>query len=419
MKCEQVREMISLYIDNELSKEEKIEFEKHIKGCKECYDEYLSILEVVKSINSIEELPLPEGFRDDLRIKLEENQRANKNMRFKGISKWTSVAAILVVGVIFLSAIFIGQYSPFNLMNSRSSMDSAESIEESGMVGTAQPSYTSDFAQDGAVEMEDELAQNTTPEEAQAIQEDVDGESIVLNNENMQEKIIYSANMTLQVKEYDKTYESLLQYVKDIDGFVQSSSSHNPEYNASRNGQHIREGYIFIRIPSKSFEDAIDVIEEMGNVRNKQISGENITSQYRDIEVELNNLEVQEERIVEIMKSADKVEDILEIERELNRIRTEINRRKTTLKNWDQLVDYSSIEINIREEKISTSNIQGSPFEEMGLKIQKGFIQSINIIVDGIAKLIVFIAKATPFILILLVLGLIFKKWLWERVKKK
>ena len=70
---------------------------------------------------------------------------------------------------------------------------------------------------------------------------------------------------------------------------------------------------------------------------------------------------IQEERILEIMKKADQVEDILNIERELNRIRTEINQRKNILKNWDQLVDYSSIEVSLREEKFSTSGIQGSP----------------------------------------------------------
>lgn len=426
MKCEQVKEKISLYIDDELSKEEKIEFENHIKECKECDDEYLTLLEVVKRVNSIEELPLPENFRGDLKIELEKSQSTNKNKKFKrlglkGINKWTSVAAILVVGVV-LSAFFIGPYSPFNnnfLMNSRSSMDGDEAIEESGSVGRGEIGSSPEFAaEDKAAEIEGEYAQNAAQEEAQETPGDMG--SANLSSQNMQEKIIYSASMTLQVEEYDKAYKSILQYVKDVDGFVQNSSTYNPEYNLSRDGnQRIKEGYIFIRVPSKSFEDAINVIGKTGNVINDSISGDNITSQYRDIEVELKNLEVQEERIVEIMKKADKVEDILEIERELNRIRTEINMRKTSLKNWDQLVDYSSIEINIREEKISTSNIKGSPFEEIGLKIQKGFIQSINVIVEGIAKLIIFIARALPFILILIALILIFKKWLWDKIKRK
>jgi hypothetical protein len=424
MKCEQAKEWISLYIDKELSKEEKIEFEKHIKECKECHDEYLSLLEMVKRVNSIEELNLPAGFRDDLKINLEKSQSAkdkNKRLSFKGFNKWTSVAAILVVGVV-LSAFFIGEFSPFNnnfLMNSRSSMDGAEATEESGSLGRGEIGSSPEFAQDKAADIERDYAQNTAPEE-EAQESLGDTGSSELSSQNMQDKIIYSASMTLQVDEYDSAYKSILQYVKDIDGFIQSSNTHNPEYNTSRNeNQRIKEGYIFIRVPSKSFEDAIDIIGEMGNVINDSMSGDNITSQYRDIEVELNNLEVQEERIVEIMKKADKVEDILEIERELNRIRTEINMRKTTLKNWDKLVDYSSIEIILREEKISTSNIQGSPFEEIGLKIQKGFIQSINVIVEGIAKLIVFIAKALPFILILIALIFIFKKWLWDKIKRK
>ena len=48
MNCTEIRELISSYIDGELSEEEAIKFENHIKACKDCYNEYISILEVAK-----------------------------------------------------------------------------------------------------------------------------------------------------------------------------------------------------------------------------------------------------------------------------------------------------------------------------------------------------------------------------------
>ena len=411
MDCPQIRELISSYIDKELSEEEVLEFEKHIKSCKDCYDEYLSLLKVVKRINSIEELPLPEDFKEELsnklgEIKMEESK--SKMHIHKRFSNWKSLAAIFVIGV-FLSGILLGQLNPFRFFLGARSQDKAAG--ESGGYGFSQQ-ISHPGASDGELaEREEDYADDS---------KEIGGEIEKPKTEvsDMQEKIIYSAELSIQVDEFDKAIGDIKQFVKDVKGFIESSGTYDPQYS-SRAYASAKDGHMLIRIPSAKFDEAIDKIGEMGKLTNSNISGDNITSQYRDVEVELKNLEIQEERIQEIMKKAENVVDILEIERELNRIRTEINLRKTTIKNWDQLVDYSTIAINIREDKISTSNIEGSPFKNIGLKIQRGFIQSINIIVEGIAKLIVLIAKLIPFILIIAALAFVFKKWIWVRIRKK
>ncbi len=425
MNCEQVRDSISSYIDNELTKEEKIKFEAHIKECKDCYEEYRSIFEVVGKLSNVREKPMPEGFRSELKGKLENVARDQKNQHKPNIRKpkfnrWTSIAAILLVGIV-ITAILNGPYSPFG----KHTMDfSGAATEESG-----EPEFGMSTAGDGVAGRANDMAAGRDHDMAYDIDEQLEAESKESSSDsregdlehlpNMQERIIYSARLVIQVDNLDRVFQDIIDYTKDAGGFIQNSYTRSPQNVYSDTGSSLREGYLYLRIPSEKFDDAIKSIGEMGNVIENQRNGENITTQYRDIETELSNLEVQEERILEIMKKADQVEDILNIERELNRIRTEINQRKNILKNWDQLVDYSSIEVSLREEKFSTSGIQGSPFKDLGGKIQKGFIQSINLIVAGIAKGMIFIARAIPFIILLILLYMIYRRWFRERLLKR
>lgn len=404
MNCEQVRDKISLYIDDVLSPEEKNAFEKHMKECKECYGEYLSLIDLVNSIHGIHEKPLPEEFKQELREKLEEAQGEKQNLQQgilrKGFKKWGAIASIVLAGFILIAAFILPNIS---FMGSDSSMGSEDK-------GIQEQYESSEEARDEAADFHGE-SQNSL--------EATDQSNNDLNNSS-QEKIIYSANMTLKVEEFQKSFNEIMKYTKDVGGFIENSSIFNPEeIDASGNGNRKKEGRILIRVPVENFEEALMEIEKLGRVESKNRSGTNVTSQYRDIEIEVKNLEVQEKRLLEIMKEAEKTQDLLQIEKELNRIRTEINQRKSILKNLDQRVEYSSIEIYVVEEKIASGNLQGSPFKDLLGKIQKGFIHSINLIIAGAANLLVLIAKIIPFIIIIIILYIIYIKVLRDRIKDK
>ena len=61
MECEKALELISLYIDGELNKEEQEEIIKHMEQCESCKKEYDSLKEMVETLKEMEYMPLPEG----------------------------------------------------------------------------------------------------------------------------------------------------------------------------------------------------------------------------------------------------------------------------------------------------------------------------------------------------------------------
>ena len=70
--CTEVRNLISLYIDDELSKAELEEFNEHINSCSHCRAELEEIKTIVRLCRDIDEVELPANFKLELHEKLVE-----------------------------------------------------------------------------------------------------------------------------------------------------------------------------------------------------------------------------------------------------------------------------------------------------------------------------------------------------------
>ena len=69
------------------------------------------------------------------------------------------------------------------------------------------------------------------------------------------EKIIYSADATVETTEFDKTLEELAALIKEYGGWVQSSSINGANYySISRGSSYNRSADYTIRIPSDKFQ---------------------------------------------------------------------------------------------------------------------------------------------------------------------
>lgn len=108
MKCNEIRELLSLYIDNMLEDELKSEVEKHIAFCPECKKEYEELKELSQILSDLPEVPLPENFDQRIHDALVASKKADnpavipmkKQSKMKKAVKYMStVAAIFVVGI--------------------------------------------------------------------------------------------------------------------------------------------------------------------------------------------------------------------------------------------------------------------------------------------------------------------------------
>lgn len=110
MKCNQINELLSLYIDRMLDDSQGKEVEEHLASCDSCRKEYNELKEILELLGQAEMVPVPDAFRFRLKTALREEKQ---NMIDSGIitrtskkNRWriiTSIAAVFAVGVISLS----------------------------------------------------------------------------------------------------------------------------------------------------------------------------------------------------------------------------------------------------------------------------------------------------------------------------
>ncbi len=154
-----------------------------------------------------------------------------------------------------------------------------------------------------------------------------------------------------------------------------------------------------IRIPSQKVDLFIEYLEKSFDVINKNKNVENITDVYVDNDARLKNLKAEESQVLEILKKANTVDEILKVQTELYRVRGEIEVLESRKKTWDRQVDYSTVRLNISKKQIVSDkkiNILSSNefFNSMG----KGFKNTFMYLVLTFQTIIIFLfSNLIPF----------------------
>ena len=101
LTCEQVREQISLYIDHELTDDELQTFEQHLSTCEQCRQEVDLLKSIVRECNEIEEVELPDDFKQQLHQKLVQTGQDTRQTKRRWYMNWKAysglAAAILLI----------------------------------------------------------------------------------------------------------------------------------------------------------------------------------------------------------------------------------------------------------------------------------------------------------------------------------
>ncbi len=157
-------------------------------------------------------------------------------------------------------------------------------------------------------------------------------------------KIMRSGSLTLHVDNVQEAAEAMQLYVDGLGGAVLSSS-------VTRGGSSY-SGYLTVRVPAESFEDAMAGLKELAlYVNYEYTNADDITETYMDLEARLNNLQAEEAQYLEIMNMSGTVEEILQVTAALADVRYEIETTESSLAYYDARVDYSTIDLTLSEDE--------------------------------------------------------------------
>ena len=221
--------------------------------------------------------------------------------------------------------------------------------------------------------------------------------------------------VSIQTREYDAAITAFKSFAESNGGYVQNYYSNNYYYD-SVSGVSLREGNITLRIPKESFDESKSLIKEYGEVLNEDENTEDITSEYVDTEGRLRMKRLEEDRLLKLLEKSENIEDIIKIEERLGYIRSDIESYTSLIKNWDRLVEFSTVTISVTElseAKISTL----AP--DFSTRMKDSFIESINNFSSDIQNLLISIAGNLIYVIIFIIAAVFIFLIVRNRKKKK
>ena len=226
-----------------------------------------------------------------------------------------------------------------------------------------------------------------------------DNEFDYVEEETVEQKKIKRGNISIEVEDISKSYEEIKSLVVSNEGYIHSML----EYSTSRDSSIS----MVVKVKAANFEVLYDKVKEVGKVKEANMSSEDVTREYIDTKARIETLKVQEESLLNILSRADKVDDLLMVETELQRVREKIESSQGNLNYLENSINYSDLSISISMSKIPEKISEDmSIIEEIVFHIKDGLGYWGNVLLN-----IIYITLWNlPLILVIVVVFIVLKK---------
>src|SRR5262249_42003483 len=139
-------------------------------------------------------------------------------------------------------------------------------------------------------------------------------------------KIIYNAEIELVVK-------SLAGAEREMMKLVQASGGYVAENDLSNQSGARGQGSWKVRVPVDAFDAFLEGVARLGELQRVHRDSQDVSMEYYDVEARISNKQQEEKRLLKhLADSTGKLEDILNVERELSRVRGEVEQMQGRLR---------------------------------------------------------------------------------------
>ena len=213
-------------------------------------------------------------------------------------------------------------------------------------------------------------------------------------------KLIRKFNLDVETLEFDKFVSDLKAEINSLGGYIESSSVSGNSYNYTSN----RNANFTCRIPSDKLDEFINTINGLGNITYSYEDVSDITLTYVDTEARIKSLQTEYDRLLELLAEAENIDSIILLQQRLSEVNYQLESYKSQLRTYDNLVDYSTVNLNLMEVKRVTPSEPKTVWE----RISADFGDNIyDIWVDAQDFFVWFIASIPYFIIWALIIAAI------------
>jgi flagellar biosynthesis chaperone FliJ len=156
---------------------------------------------------------------------------------------------------------------------------------------------------------------------------------------DLDKKIIKTANLTIEVKDYQKYYEFIRIGVKQFGGYVATEEQNESDYKI--------ENTIVVKVPVDKFDETVNkFLTDKEKIIVKKISSDDVTSEVVDIKSRIEAKKQVRQRYLDLLKLARNMEEILQVQNEINNIQVDIESATARVQYLTQSSAYSTIHLS-------------------------------------------------------------------------
>ena len=209
-------------------------------------------------------------------------------------------------------------------------------------------------------------------------------------------KIIRNYDISLATNTFDDDLAYINAKLSELGGYVLSSSLSGSKPEAY--GDSGRSLSMTLRVPAEKASDFVSGVQQLGKVDYIHDYTDDVTDQYFDVDTRLAVLKDQLERLRAIMVETDNLADIITLEERISEVMLQIEELTGTLKRYDALIAYTTIDLSINER-----NAISGPADTKGTgeRISEGFTDTLNGVATFFVNFFVWFVSSLPVLIIL------------------
>jgi hypothetical protein len=220
-------------------------------------------------------------------------------------------------------------------------------------------------------------------------------------------KLVQNGELSLIVNRVEDSVIKLSSVAESLGGRVDSVEFLN------RSDAEKKQATVMMRIPAVNFSNGMDQVKSIAlKIKSENVSTEDVTEKFIDMQARLKNLKAEESQYLDIMQKASKIDDVLMVSQRLYSVRQQIEQLQGQMNYLSRQVDMSIIRITLSSESdMNPTNVSWS---------LSGMMKSaVQLLIDGFyffLSVIILLAVALLPILLLWVMVIAFGIWVLRKL---